>query len=202
MKGLFATVLIWCAMAVAAFAEPFPRLYDVTGVAADDVLNIRADPSGSSAIIGQLTPQQQNIEVMASDASGKWGLVNVGERSGWVAFRFLHATTGNEDYALAPELSCRGNEPYWSLDVNQGQSAEFSSLTGETKSYPVGKISVGTGRTDRFLLGLGQSSVAVISREMCSDGMSDRDFALRIDLVTSADGQQSLLSGCCSIAPN
>ncbi len=201
MRGLFSTILIWCAMAVAAFAEPFPRLYDVTGVAANDVLNIRAKPSGSSEIIGQLTPHQQNIEVVASDASGRWGLINVGERSGWVAFRFLHATTGNEDYALAPVLSCAGTEPFWWLDVVQGQSAEFSSQSGAAQSLPAGKISVGTGRTDRFLLGLGQSSVAVISREMCSDGMSDRDFALRIDLVTDADGQQTLLSGCCSIAP-
>jgi len=202
VKYLFSTIMLCCGFAFSALAQPFPQLFDVTGVAANDVLNIRTDPSGSSEKIGRLTPDQQNVEVLASDASGKWGLVNVGERSGWVAMRYLHARVVNEDYALAPRFSCAGTEPFWSLDVVQGQSATFSALSEATQTYPAGKLQVGSGRTDRFLLGLGQSSVAVISREMCSDGMSDRDFALRIDLVTSAGGQQSLLSGCCSIAPN
>ena len=202
MRGLFAAALLWCGIAFSAFAEPFPRLYDVTGVDADDVLNVRIDPSASSAIVGQLTPQQKNIEVVASEDAGKWGLVNVGERSGWVAMRFLHAIDADEDYALTPELFCAGTEPFWSLDVVQGQSAKFSSLSGELHNFPAGKILAGAGRPNRFLLSLGERSVAVIAREMCDDGMSDREFALRIDLVTNVDGQQMLLSGCCSIAAN
>jgi uncharacterized membrane protein len=200
MRALFAAALLWYGIAFSAFAQPFPQLYDVTGVAGDDVLNVRIDPSASSAIVGQLTPQQKNIEVVAGDSSGKWGLVNVSETSGWVAMRFLHAVGTDEDYALAPALACAGTEPFWSLDVVQGQSARFTPMSEEVQTFPAAKIQAGAGRPNRFSLGLGEGSVAVIVREMCDDGMSDREFGLRIDLVTDVEGQQTLLSGCCSIA--
>ena len=39
-------------------------MFDVTGVAANDVLNIRAAPDASAEIIGTLSPNARDIEVV------------------------------------------------------------------------------------------------------------------------------------------
>ena len=78
-----------CAPLVVAAQSALPALYDVTGVAADDALNIRAEPAANAEIIGTLPSDARSVEVVAVDASGKWALVNSAERSGYLALRFL-----------------------------------------------------------------------------------------------------------------
>lgn len=56
----------------------YPALHDVTGVAADDVLNIRSEPSASSPIIGTFSPFETDVEVVALSPDGGWGRVNAG----------------------------------------------------------------------------------------------------------------------------
>lgn len=192
--------LLWCAFALSASANPFPLLHDVTGVATNDILNIHRHPTITSGIVGQLTRAQTNVEVLDSDASGEWGLVNIGEGTGWVTMRYLRRTVDSDDYTLTREFHCIGTEPFWSLDVAQGQSAIFSTLAGDEQTFPAGLVKTGTGRTDRFLLDLGEGAIAVIAKSLCSDGMSDRLFGLEINLVTGTDGR-TLYSGCCSITP-
>jgi uncharacterized membrane protein len=42
---------------------------------------------------------------------------------------------------------------------------------------------------------------AVIRAESCSDGMSDREFGMAIDLGIMNGEEAIFLSGCCSVAP-
>ena len=60
-----------------------PTLYDVTGVRANDVLNIRAMPDASSSILSELPHDAKGVEVV--DARAGWARVNTFERSGWGA---------------------------------------------------------------------------------------------------------------------
>jgi len=68
-------------------------LWAVTGVDPNDVLNMRADPSGSAAIIGALSPYETGIENLGcaapSGSSTEWCRVRVRGFEGWVAARFL-----------------------------------------------------------------------------------------------------------------
>ena len=179
-------------------AQDLPALYDVTGVAVNDVLNIRAEPRADAARLGDLPPDAANVEVIQT-ADG-WGLVNAGEGAGWVAMRFLAPQAGG-DYALSRSLSCFGTEPFWSLDFTQGELARFSSPAWGISHYTVGLLQRSANRTDRYLL-QGGTLVAVIGRTACNDGMSDRRFGLSVDLLPDVEGDAGLYSGCCSLTGN
>lgn len=199
MKQLFASALLCVFSAVMACAQAgFPALYDVTGVAADDVLNIRAEPSGSADILGEFGPHRTEVEVTGATADGRWLRVNTQEATGWVAARFLQRPDGG-DFAFGRMLNCFGTEPFWSLDVIQGSRATFSRMDGATLSDGAGLLNIGQGRQDRFLLGFGQGLV-VVTQAQCSDGMSDRLYALEASVVLVETGM-TLYSGCCSIQP-
>ena len=187
--------VLFCLLPGLTTAETFPALYDVTGVAADDVLNVRANSSASAAKVGELAHNAQNIEVVR--VRNGWGLVNVGETAGWTSMRFL-ARQEEGDYALARALSCFGTEPYWSLKILQGSEARFYDPDGST-GYHAGLLQVSKNRTDRFAFAA-QSLLAVIGRATCSDGMSDRQYGLTIDLWPDATNSMEFYSGCCTMA--
>lgn len=185
-------LILWL-LPAAALAQSFPALHHVTGVASDDVLNIRAAPSAGAARIGAFEPGARDIEVIRTQ--GGWGLVNAGEGAGWVSMRFLRRQEAG-DYALARRIACSGTEPFWSLAIDQGHSVRFSTMEGGAQSHPAGLLQRSANRSDRFALRAGPL-VAVIARGACSDGMSDRAYGLSVDLLT--DGQAPLRSGCCSL---
>ena len=59
----------------------------VTGVAANDVLNIRERPTASSAILGFIPPNACYIQVLGR--SGNWYRISYGGTVGWVNGRYL-----------------------------------------------------------------------------------------------------------------
>ncbi|MFD2813860.1 SH3 domain-containing protein [Paracoccus aerius] len=75
-----------------------PTLFDVTGVASDDVLNIRAEPNAKAAIIGTLAPDAFRIEVV-EERQG-WARVNTGEG---------RAGSRRAIWPIAPMSGSRGN---------------------------------------------------------------------------------------------
>lgn len=187
-------------LAAPASAQEFPSLFDVTGVASNDVLNVRESPSAAAPIVGTLAPDARAVEVVGADPSGHWALVNVGETAGWASLAYLTEAPASGDYLLERDLSCGGTEPFWSLDITQGAGARFNPMEGQAEDWPAGLVQMGAGRTDRFLIGLGDGRAAVLSRGYCSDGMSDLMYGLEIN-VLSHPGGLTLWNGCCSIAP-
>lgn len=190
--------LLWLASCASLAAQPFPALYNVAGVSSGDVLNVRSDPDASARKIGALSHDQRNIEVMAQDPGGKWGLISLGEQSGWIALRYLRRQEAGHAI-LADRFWCFGTEPFWSLDVTEGEMAAFSTPEGQVSEMPSGTPTPGVNYIDRFLLEIGENT-AVLRREICGDGMSDRSFGIAIDLFGPLSGG-NLFSGCCSIAP-
>lgn len=47
--------------------------------------------------------------------------------------------------------------------------------------------------------GGGAQGTAVISNRMCSDGMSDRDYAREISLLVWGEGETIAYAGCCML---
>lgn len=99
MKPLFALLFSLIASAAAATFDAWPALYDVSGVASDDVLNIRAEPSADAPIIGTLAHDATNVEIIRDGENG-WGLVNTDEGTGWVSFAYL-ATSSQSVFRLS-----------------------------------------------------------------------------------------------------
>lgn len=65
-----------------------PALYCVSGVAADDVLNLRAWPSASSQILDGLDPHQCDIAFLPYAVNG-WQKIRVAGQEGWVNRNYL-----------------------------------------------------------------------------------------------------------------
>lgn len=190
-----------------AAAQALPALYDVIGVAGDDVLNIRAAPSTSASIIGGLAQTATGVEVVALSADGKWAQVNTHEASGWASLRFLRAQGRPDWFALRSDLKCFGTEPFWSLAFDPAQeTVRLTTPDGDSPAQDI--ISHWLGSTWQPVAAMQFASedgggVAVLRGQACSDGMSDRAYGLTLDLFLqpSASGPATSLHGCCSLAP-
>jgi uncharacterized membrane protein len=205
-KGLLLALFLFAASPAAATQEYIlPTLFDVTGVAADDVLNIREAPSASAAIIGTLRPDARDIEVVGYDASGRWARINAGERSGWAALRYLaYQVDVWIPGALPPTLHCLGTEPFWSFRPAANQIAFSTPDDAEVRMRIETVLTTGRFRDPRRSVSAKDGTrrlTAVLVPMACSDGMSDRAYGLDVTVILEEAGRPQLLTGCCSIAP-
>ncbi len=203
----FAILVACFAGPAAATQDGWPALYDVSGVAANDTLNIRSEPGTGGVVIGTLEPDAEGIEVVRPNPRETWGLVNHGEATGWVSLSFLTRRPG-QWLGHVPEIrSCFGTEPFWSLTFDGDAITWWTP--DETASGDRLETWSTLNRRDLHAIGLRISpddepereGVAMLSLASCSDGMSDREYGLRLDLLLGTAGDRTLLSGCCSIQP-
>ncbi|RNF34903.1 COG3650 family protein [Paracoccus methylarcula] len=175
-----------------------PTLFDVTKVATDDVLNIRAQPNAGAEIIGTLAPDATEIEVV--EETGGWGRVNNGEASGWVSMAYLaYRVDVWEDDKLPDGFRCFGTEPFWGLE-RQADQLLLSRPDMEDDARPIQAV-LGTGVFRDPMRAVVAEGITVTStRAICSDGMSDRLFGLEAHVILHGD-KPAMLSGCCSIQP-
>ncbi len=196
--------LIWLALMPAlAAAQTLPALYDVAGVAAGDTLNVRAGPSTGFEVLAKLPPDAAGIEVVDTDESGEWGLINIAERSGWVALDYMTRRAGQPDDRLPDNLICSGTEPFWSFRLTPDARATFARDEKEA-ALPSVLTVPSENRPDRAALFADGGEVvitAIIGRALCSDGMTDRAYGLGIDLLVTDKAAVRVYSGCCRIAP-
>lgn len=191
--------------------DSLPALFDVRGVAADDVLNVRTSPSARGTIVGTFAPFETGIEVIARSDDGKWGRVNVGEQAGWASLRYLARQPGQDAEAwsagLAPmTLECFGTEPFWNLTLTPGGTLDYSAIdiadgAAQPGGYERISTSASTGKRGFYgwltdeALGL----TGIVATELCTDGMSDRDYGFAIDLVVNDETGVGLAGGCCRL---
>ena len=192
--------------AQATFDPSLPALFDVTGVASDDTLNIRQTPSGKAAKIGALSPFARNIEVTAVNDSGTWGRINHAEGNGWVSLRYLRR---QHDIAWrdAPNgLSCFGTEPFWAAVL----TADRQSFRFQFFDDPVLDMAVdwraspenrGAGAFGFAASHYDATAFATLRRATCSDGMSDRLYGLGTEVFITQYGHTRAYQGCCSLSP-
>ena len=177
-----------------------PALYDVVGVATDDVLQIRSGPDADSESIGSLRPDAQGIEVTAQSADGKWARINNTESSGWVALRYLRQRAAWAD-GTPFGLVCSGTEPFWGVRFVAGYLEVSDPYDSDQRYRAVTQLrGAGTGFADLAILGGTEEQPVsmIVSPAACNDGMSDRNFALQVQLLRP-NAAAPLLSGCCSM---
>ncbi|WP_353471189.1 SH3 domain-containing protein [Salipiger sp. H15] len=198
-----ALALIALLPAGGAAAQDLPALHAVTGVAADDVLNVRAAPDAGAEILGALAPSARDIEVTARDAAGGWGRIVTEEGVGWVSMAFL-APEENGSLPGVAGLHCFGTEPFWGYEVRQNGAASWSTPEGEAESLSAGPFDTARGMYAPFssvAVAEGLQAVLVASPDsQCSDGMSDRLYGLSATLVLT-DRISGTYGGCCALLP-
>lgn len=186
-----------------ALAQGLPALFNVTGVDENDMLNVRNGPGIDHDILGKLPPDATGIEVVDTDETGEWGLINIDEGAGWVAMRYLARGPGQPEDGLAQSLRCFGTEPFWDFRLNPDQTALFARPETETRFSGVIRVPSLNRRDRHALFGDGKSVVftAIVGRDICTDGMSDRVYGLSLDLIVTDKAGVDVYSGCCSVAP-
>ncbi len=201
MRLLVLALLIPNALA----AQSLPALYDVTGVASNDVLNIRAKADAGAALRGSLPPDATAVEVVALSPDGAWGQVNTAEATGWVALRFLHRQDRPDWFALQSSLVCSGTEPFWTLYLDP-KSAHINTPDEEGPELDLPAIWPGSTHNQTTAVQYASedaNGVAVLRGQACSDGMSDQSFGISVDLFQAASPGHpaQTLHGCCNLAP-
>lgn len=205
--GIAALVTMLTSLSLPALATeeltPEPaRLYRVTGVAAGDVLNIRAQPDPAAQIAGTLAPDASGVAVagtrMETNGAVWWQVVG-GDGLGWVNARYLTPAddappTGDETFPLR----CTGTEPFWSVSVTGGE-ARFETPMEEAKTWQAGPMTRAAGLTGRYAIRLESGDgvghlAAWRNHRFCSDGMSDIGFPYE-GIVVTPDG--TVHGGCC-----
>ncbi len=184
-------------------AQGLPALFNVTGVDENDVLNLREGPGTDYEVIARLPSDSTGLEVVDVDRTGKWGLVNVGDRAGWVAMRYLARGPGQPEEGLPQSLHCFGTEPFWDFRLESDRTAMLTRPEGEARFRGVLGVA-SLNRPDRqALFGDGGEVVitSIVGRNICSDGMSERVHGLGIDLIVTDEAGVHVYSGCCSVAP-
>ena len=204
---------LWLTLSGTAAAQDYPALFDVVGVARNDELFVRTGPGTEFEIIGSFEHDRQNIEVIRPDDDLQWGQVNLGETSGWVSLAFLERPNGPK--SAGPDIrQCFGTEPFWSLAVNPPRIT-YSAPDIAPREGLLSSFYRSRSRSDRYAeIGsffpseLGDRDIHLSIRvEACSDGMSDRNYGIAVDMLLTdpsfgADRTMTgLYSGCCSLTP-
>jgi len=165
-----------------------------------DHLNVRSGPSAKASDIGDLQPGTL-VEVTAMDTNVGWAQIVYGEWTAWVYGKFLteQETPLIADTDLPANMQCGGTEPFWSMAIKDGAQAEFQMMGGE----PTSETITYAGKSSNHILRQGLQTPqwsAFIEKRRCSDGMSDRQMGISIELIShSQTGNPQHLSGCCSL---
>lgn len=204
LKRMVLMAMLAAGPAAASPEYILPTLFDVEGVASDDVLNIRETPSASGGIIGTLTPDATGIEVVGLDPSGRWGQVNAGERSGWVSMRFLaYRTDVWTSRELPAGLTCGGTEPFWGFHPDGAGGLNWEEPNHRTSMTVEHILDSGVDRDPRRVIHVEDDHhlmVASITPKQCSDGMSDMAYGLEATvLLQSRSEPAQMFTGCCRI---
>lgn len=199
IRTVLALSLALAGPALATQEYILPTLFDVSGVSPDDVLNIRAEPTAKSPIIGTLASDATGIEVVEERRG--WARVNTGEGTGWVSMRYLsYRTDVWQPGALPAGFRCLGTEPFWDAGPDGGDLVLRTPENQAGDRRPVQAVlDTGVFRSPTRVV-VAQDMTLLAQPQTCSDGMSDRLFGLSATLVIHGD-QPRMLSGCCTIQP-
>ena len=183
----------------AALAESTVSFYDITQVAADDTLSLRAQAGSRNPLLAKIPDDARFLMATGREQKlGKstWLELNYGQHTGWVNKHYLTPSATKE----FTTLTCLGTEPFWSLDVESVKITTRDIDENET-TYALSSVSPSNNHTNRWMLqGTAQSAnelnIALWKTNSCSDDMSERSYQYEIIYNTPDDG---VFSGCCNV---
>lgn len=186
---LLALPLIFAAATPARATADGPDFFMVRGVASDDVLNIRAEPSASAAKIGEIPPDGSGLQNLGCEGGlsfAEWQEATEAEREaaqrrtwcrisyegtqGWVAAQFL-TEASQPAAAIADEptqwgvVSINGEPPVAQAFLAFAPDGSLSGSTGCNRFRMQGIFDAGAVRID---------GPAMMTKVACPDGAIDR----------------------------
>lgn len=211
MKWLASKVLIivWMLFSFSMVSADSVSVFSVTGVDADDYLNVRQAPDTQSPIVTLIPYDGVGIRRLDGEESvgtQTWWRIKWEGKQGWVNKRYLSSpdTTDAQPSSDAKDdskmaLHCGGNEPFWGIKITKKQLI-YSPFEGDILNLPIMFNKTSENNTSLaavFAEKAGNSVMAVLQKvEACSDGMSDIDYPYSISAVIN---NKNFYSGCCHV---
>lgn len=177
--------------------------YSVRGVAADDYLNVREDPSVRSPIVTKIPHDAKSVRHLGDvERIGRqvWWRIKWQGKQGWVNKRYLVANQVASKPAAEKRavLQCGGNEPFWGIKISKW-SMEFSPMDGEKIFVPIvfNKTSENHTKIAAIEGKKGNNRITtLLEKRSCNDGMSDRAYDYAVSTIING---KRLYSGCCHV---
>ena len=174
-------------------------IYAVKDVASNDVLNVRKGPGVKHRDLGDLT-HDGRVQVIGFNDTGTWAEIPWEEGTAWVSARYLslvHADGAVQAFVMPDPLTCAGTEPFWSANVSP-EAVSLQMLDGPGVAGDVEWSSPAPGRPNDFIIGFSATPLTgVLTKESCSDGMSDIDHPWSLVLINRSGEGPHVVEGCC-----
>jgi len=201
---LLTTALLGGGVAAHAQSLILPEVFAVSGVAANDTLNVRQAPSGRSADIGDIFPNQL-VEVIALNENQQWGQIIWQEGNGWISMQYLAPIERPHmlDSVMPLGISCSGNEPFWSAVIQPNQMLTFTDYSAANQTavaQPIRQSTSAIGMQPFSFAFVAGSFTGLLERAQCSDGMSDISYGWQLRLLNRSSAGLQLRIGCCKAA--
>ncbi len=188
------TALVLSVLAFGAGAQP-TGLYAVQGVAANDTLNIRIGAGANFADLGDISYDGQ-VQVIGFSADSKWAKVPWKDATAWVSARFLRLIRA--DGAVLPVvLHCSGTEPFWGAKITP-DAISFEKMGGVSINATIYETAGAEGRPVDYIIGFSAPPLTgTLRKQLCSDGMSERDYPWSVVLMDLSGIGITVVEGCC-----
>lgn len=102
--------------------------------------------------------------------------------------------------AAIPSFQCAGTEPFYSVAIS-GVSMDFEGFGLQDRKFPVSQVRVAAGMADHTVYSYSSESTGAVATllsssvsSVCSDGMSDIEYAYHLVFVT----KDATYYGCCN----
>ncbi|MCF6344717.1 MAG: hypothetical protein L3J15_08635, partial [Devosiaceae bacterium] len=105
--------------------------------------------------------------------------------------------------ALPQGLTCGGTEPFWSMAISD-ESVELNQMNEGKSNFIIMETGAYGGDTVSFIVAGAEGTMmtSIISNEIYGDGMSDKDYGRKINMVIiTPNGTRGYL-GACSVNSN
>ena len=140
-----------------------------------------------------------NVEVIETSPDGTWGKVGTSGGNGWVSMRYLEPVATFDPNDVPRPLSCVGTEPFWNIGLYP-RGAEYNSPdTGAVPMTVVAEAVAPQGFLVRLEEGPLLNRTLIVTREKCSDGMSDREYGFSARMFLEAPDGNGVYSACCTL---
>lgn len=189
---MWATFFFLISINTVSADSPFfvPYKATVQNVATGDVLNLRAEPRGTSDDLGDLN-NGDILEITALSVNQNWARILHGEADAWVSTKYVTSRSTKPNF----EFNCGGTEPFWSVEINGRASGMIRSLGEEDVGFDVSTLTHSETDKSWYLFLFGPSFSGRVRAQSCSDGMSDRTYGW----VYSGRVGDRQLNGCCTL---
>lgn len=103
---------------------------------------------------------------------------------------------------LADILACRGEDPFWNLDLDlENKTAVFERVGEFTAEAEIGLTALAQGQNEKVAHSLintmtAFTGIAITAPSSCSI-KDDDSYSHRVEFLTQVENEAVLMSGCC-----